>query len=199
MSVRSNQHIWKLCMIGALSAAAFVLMLLEFPLPILPAFLKVDFSETPALLAAFALGPWEGAAVCLVKNLIHLCMTSTGGVGELSNFLLGCCFVLPAGYIYRYKKTRAGALLSSVCGAVCMAGLCLPINYFLTYPIYYRILVPKEGILGMCQSILPSVRTVFASILIFNLPLTLFKGLVDVAVVFLIYKKISPILKGNRS
>ena len=194
MSVRKD-HIRKLCIIGALSAVAFVLMLLEVALPFLPAFLKLDFSEIPALLAAFALGPFEGAAVCLVKNLLHLLVTSTAGVGELSNFLLGCCFVLPAGIVYRYKKTRAGALLSSLVGVLFMAAMCVPINYCLTYPIYYRILVPKEVILGMCQTILPSVKSVLASILIFNVPLTLAKGLLDVAVVFLIYKKISPLLK----
>ena len=80
-----------------LSALATVLMFVSFGLPILPSYLKLDFSEMPALLASFALGPVYGAVVCLVKNLINLSATTTGGIGELCNFLIGVLFVVPAG------------------------------------------------------------------------------------------------------
>ena len=49
---------------GILGALGFVLMLLEFPLPfIIPAFIKFDFSELPAIIAAFAYGPLHGIFV----------------------------------------------------------------------------------------------------------------------------------------
>jgi len=193
-----KQQTWRLCMVGVLSAAAFLFMLLELPLPFLPPFLKLDFSEIPALLAAFALGPLEGVAVCLVKNLLHLFVSQTSGVGELSNFLLGVCFVLPAGMIYRFKKTKAGAFFSSLIGCMSMAVLSLPLNYFLIYPIYYRLLAPESVILDLCRTILPSIESIFTSLLVFNLPLTFGKGLIDVTAVILVYKKLSPILKGIR-
>ena len=117
---KSRTH--KIAVTAMLSAAAAVLMFLDFPIPFLiPPFVKMDFSELPALLATFSLGPASGVVVCLVKNLVNLTMSSTQGVGELCNFLLGVCFVIPAGLVYKYKKTRSGALVGALVGAAAMA------------------------------------------------------------------------------
>jgi riboflavin transporter FmnP len=162
----------------------------------MPSFIKMDFSEMPALIAAFSIGPWSGVAVCLIKNLINLPMTTTGCVGELANFLLGAAFVLPAGYVYHVHRTKKAALWSSCAGAGIMAIIGLPINYYLTYPIYAKIL-PIDAIVGMYQAIIPSVDGLFMCLLVFNLPFTLLKGLLDTAITFLIYKRISPLIKGT--
>ena len=104
---RTKFNIRTIAVTGMLGALATVLMFLEFPIPMLiPPFIKFDFSELPALLAAYAMGPVSGIAVCFIKNVINLLHTQTGGVGELSNFILGVCFVLPAGLIYKRKKTQ---------------------------------------------------------------------------------------------
>ena len=103
-----------------LSAVAFILMFLDFSVPFMPAFIKMDLSELPALIGAFSMGPVCGILICLIKNVLHLFITTTGGVGELSNFLLGVAFVLPAGLIYRHKKSRRSALIGSLFGAVIM-------------------------------------------------------------------------------
>ena len=181
-------------MVGILSAVASVLMMVSFSVPLVPSFLKMDLSEMPALLASYSMGPVAGVLVCLIKNLVNLPMTTTGGVGELANFLLGACFVVPAGIIYRMVKNRRGALLASLAGCVLMSVVSLPINYFLTYPVYAK-LMPMEVIIGMYQAILPSVNGLLSCLLIFNVPFTLVRGLIDVAVTFLIYKRISPLIK----
>lgn len=179
-----------------LSAVASVLMHLDFPLPFLiPPFVKMDFSELPALLAAFALGPAWGGAVCLVKNLVNVLFTTTGGVGELCNFLLGVCFTVPAGLIYRRVRTRRGALAGSLAGAAFMALCSVPVNYFITYPIYTAFM-PLDAIIGMYQELLPSVDGLLACLLIFNLPFSLLKGLLDMALAFLVYKPLRPLLHG---
>ncbi len=98
-TAQKRADIWKLTMTAMLSAIAFVLMFFEFTVPVMPPFIKMDLSELPALLGAFAMGPVSGVMICLIKNLLHLLMSTTGGVGELSNFLLGACFVFPAGMI----------------------------------------------------------------------------------------------------
>lgn len=184
----------KLAVTAMLSAAATVLMALDFPIPFLiPPFVKMDFSELPALLAAFSLGPASGVLVCLVKNLVNLLMSSTNGVGELCNFLLGACFVIPAGLLYRYKKTRWGAIAGSLTGAAVMAVCSLPINYFISYP-FYTAFMPLETIIGMYQSLLPSVDGLLSCLLIFNVPFTLLKGLLDMLLAFLVYKPLSPLL-----
>ena len=189
---KSRTH--KLAVTAMLSAAATVLMALDFPIPFLiPPFVKMDFSELPALLAAFSLGPAWGAAVCLVKNLINLTMSSTNGVGELCNLLIGLCFVIPAGLIYKRWKTRWGALIAALAGAALMAVCSVPVNYFISYP-FYTSFMPLETIIGMYQSLIPSVDGLLACLIIFNAPFTLLKGLLDTALCFLIYKPLSPLL-----
>ncbi len=176
-------------------AVGFVLMMLEFGIPIVPAFIKFDFSELPALIASFAYGPLYGVLVCFIKNALHLFVTGTAGVGELANFLMGAVFVAIAGWIYRRRKNRRSALWGSLIGSVAMGIACVLINLFITYPIYYQIMIPKAVILQMYQAILPGVDTILESLLIFNLPFTTVKGILVSLVCFLVYKKLSPILK----
>ena len=194
-----KNKLYSLVASALLGAVGFVLMAIEISVPIMPAFIKLDFSELPALIASFAYGPLYGAAVCLIKNLMHLFITNTAGVGELANFLMGVFFVVPAGMIYGKMKNRTGALVGSLVGAAVMGVACVFINLFITYPIYYKILIPESAILGMYKAILPSVDSIFKSLLIFNLPFTFAKGVLVSIICFLVYKKISPILKKKLS
>ena len=190
---------WKLTMTAMLSAIAFVLMFLEFSVPIMPPFIKMDLSELPELIGAFAMGPVSGVAICLIKNLLHLLMSTTGGVGELSNFLLGVCFVLPAGLVYQRRKGKKSAIVGAMLGAVLMAAASIVSNYYIVYPFYYNFMA-EDAILAAYQAILPGVRDLLQCLIVFNAPFTLMKGLFSVVITVLIYKHISPFLKGtNRS
>ena len=184
-----------LVMTAMLSAIAFILMFLNFSVPFMPSFIKLDISELPALIGSFSLGPVYGVVICLVKNLLNLMRTSTGGVGELSNFLLGAMFVFPAGLIYQRMKSRKGAIIGSLVGAVIMAVGSVFTNIFLVYPIYYNFM-DKGAILNAYQAIIPSMRSVEQSIICFNMPFTFLKAMLSVVITFLIYKRISPIIKG---
>ena len=188
-------NVRKLAVTAVMAAVAAVLMFISFSVPIMPSFIKLDLSELPALIASFALGPVSGVAVCFLKNLVNLPTTTTSGVGELCNFLLGAAFVLPAGLLYKKVQGRKGALIGSLTGAAAMAILSLPINYFITYP-FYAVFMPMDAIIGMYQAINPAVENLFQALLWFNVPFTLVKGLLSVAITFLVYKKISPLLKG---
>ncbi len=184
----------KLAMAAMLSAIAFILMYIEIPVPLMPSFIKFDFSDLPELLAAFSLGPIYGVVVCLIKNLAHLPVSNSLMIGELSNFLIGSSFAITAGLIYQKRKNRRGALVASIAGAFVMALVSLPVNYYIVYPLYVRFSAPLDAIIGMYQVILPSVKSLWSCLFIFNAPFTLVKGLLDVAVTFLIYKRLSPIL-----
>lgn len=191
---KEAQRSHKLAVAGMLSAVAFVLMFLDFSIPFLiPGFIKMDISELPALLAAFALGPVWGVVVCLVKNLIHVAISTTGGVGELCNFLLGVFFVLPAGIFYHRKKSRKNALIGALVGAVCMALLSIPLNYYITYPMYTKFM-PLEAIISAYQAIRPSVNGLLECLIVFNAPFTFLKGVLVSAVCFGVYKPLSPLL-----
>lgn len=196
MTKTKNQSARKVAVTAVLAAMSSALMFLDFSIPIMPSFIKLDFSELPALIASYALGPWYGVCVCLVKNLVNLLSTTTAGVGELSNFILGSVFVLLAGYIYKFKKNRTGALIGALAGAACMALISLFSNYYIVYPIYENFL-PLEAILGMYRAIYPGVKNLWHSLIVFNVPFTFVKGMLNTAIAFVVYKKISPIIKGN--
>ncbi len=179
-----------------LSAVSYILMFFDFSVPFMPSFIKMDLSDLPELIGTFAMGPVCGVLVCLIKNLLHLFQTSTGGVGELSNFLLGTAFVLPAGLIYKHKKTKTMALVGGIAGAVIMGLFSIASNYFLVYPVYYNFL-PKDTVLAAYQAILPGMKSILQCLICFNAPFTMIKGFFSVAIAMFIYKPLSPILKGR--
>lgn len=198
MKTTNKTKTYQIAMIGMLSAIAFVLEALNFSIPIMPSFIKLDFSELPALIGSFAMGPLQGVLICLIKNLFNLLHTTTGGVGELSNFLLGAVFVGIAGIFYKIKQGKKSALIGSLVGAVAMALFGIVSNYFLVYPFYMNVMgMPQEAILGMYQAINPNVDNLLEALICFNVPFTFCKAMISVIITFLIYKRISPIIKGS--
>ena len=197
-NMRSKVDVRKMTVTAMLSAVAFVLMFLDTAVPIMPSFIKLDLSELPALMASFALGPVWGIMVCLIKNILHLTMTQTGGVGELSNFILGVSFVLPAGLIYQHRKTKKSAIIGAVSGALVMAVISFPSNLYIVYPFYYNFMA-KDAIIGAYQAIAPfwNIDSIEKCLLMFNVPFTFVKGMLSVIITLLIYQPLRPLLKGN--
>lgn len=204
MTAKANQKTLttKLAVTAMLTAIAVVLQYIEFSIPIVPSFLKLDFSDLPELIGTFVLGPWWAIVICFLKNLIHIPFGTSGGVGELSNFLLGAAFVLTAGLIYQHRKTRKTAVLACALGAVAMAVVSYPTNYFIVYPAYANMWFggTLEPIVGMYKTILPVSDTIEKSLLIFNLPFTLVKGIVVGVITMFIYKPLpNLIVRMNNS
>lgn len=183
---------------GMLTAAAIVLQYLEVPIPFIPSFIKLDFSDLPELIGAFAYGPLAGIFIAFIKNVIHLAASQSGYVGELSNFLLGAVFAGVAGLIYSKNKTMKGALVGGIVGALCMAAVSFPSNLYIVYPFYYNFM-PKEAVLGAYQAIVPSMKSIEQSLLVFNVPFTFIKGILCVIISMLIYKPLSPLLHGKNN
>ena len=181
---------------GILTAVAVVLLYLEIPLPLLPDFLKFDFSEVPVLLAAYSMGPLAAIAIEFVKNLIHLPFTMTGGIGELANFLVGACFVGTAGWVYKVRKTRKGAVAAMGFGTLALIVAGVVINYFITLPFYINVMeFPLEAIIAMTTSAGNTiVDGMFTLLLYVFVPFNLFKGVVISLLVYLLYKRLSPLL-----
>ena len=199
MNTKSNKFkkdVRYITVTAIMSAIACVLMILEFSVPLVPSFLKFDFSDLPAFITSFAFGPLWGVAVQLIKNVLHLLFTHTGGVGELANFIVGSALILPAGFIYKYKKGVGGAVIGALCGTLFATVISLPVNYFITYPFYSQLL-PMDQIIKMYQAIIPAADTLPKALVFINCPFTLVKGLVNTLLTFLVYKRLSPILKGK--
>ena len=177
------------------TALAVALMFLEVPLPLMPPFLKFDFSEIPVLVGTFALGPVYGIIIELLKNLIHLPWTGTMAIGEMSNFITGSIFVGTAGFIYRKNRSRKGAIISMAIATLALAVIAVPVNAFINLPLYASVLgMSMESILGWTQSVNPAIDSELKLLLLGFVPFNLFKGIVVSAITFCVYKPISKLI-----
>ena len=192
----------KLVEIGMLGAIATVLMLFEFPIPfIAPPFYEMDLSEVPVLVGAFALGPMAGATIELVKILINLLIngTATAFVGEIGNYIIGCSFIIPAALIYKKRKSKKHALAGMIVGTIVMTVFGCFLNAYVLLPTYAAAFgMPIDAIVGMGTAIHPNINSVMTFVIIAVAPFNILKGVIVSVVTMLIYKHISPILKGNR-
>lgn len=185
-----------LTMTALLSALAYILAFLEFPVPLSPSFTRMDFSDFPALIGAFAFGPLCGILVELIKNTLQLFTTSTGGVGEFANFLMGGAYVAVAGLIYQKHKTKQTALIACIVGSIAMGITAAFANYFILLPLFETFL-PLNELIAAFGSFMPFIHTKLDIVLFNALPFNLLKGLVIGFVTMLVYKRISPLLKGT--
>ena len=191
----------KMVIIGMMTALATIVYYLDFPVPFMPGFIKLDFSNVISLLTGFALGPVEGVIVCLLKNLIHLLIKgidTTMGIGDIFDFVTSATFVLVAALIYKKNRTKKGAVIATLVGMLAFTVISLPLNYFIVYPIYFKAYGGEAAILGAYQKLMSSVNNIFSALCIFNLPFTFIKGLLCSIITIIIYKPLSPILKGKK-
>jgi len=178
-----NSKLQLITKIGILSALALLLYLIEFPLPLFPSFLKIDLGDLPAIIGAFALGPWVGVAIELIKNILHLMVrSSTGGIGELGNFLTGSAYVLVAGYIYMRNKSKKTAIIGLITGTILMSVAMCFFNFFILIPVFTKSPISMDNI--------PLILTAI-------LPFNLIKGVILSIVTLMLYKSLSPILHAN--
>ena len=183
-------------LMGMFGALAGVLMIFEIPLPfIAPSFYGLDLSEVPILVGTFALGPVAGAVMEIVKILVKLVLkpTSTGFVGEFANLAVGCSLILPAGILYRFNKTKKGAVLGMAAGTVMMAVVGVVINALIMIP-FYSNLMPLETIIQAGAAINPAISNVCTFAIICVGPVKSIKGVTVSLITALVYKRISVII-----
>ena len=191
-----DEKLVKLIKISLLSVMAFLLMYIEIPIPIFPEFLKIDISDLPALLGAFALGPIAGVIIELFKNILHgMLAGKTAFVGELANFLVGGCLVFVSGYIYKAKKSKGGAVIALLIGTMAMSIFAGILNYFVILPLYESVLgFPVDVVVGMGTKINHNIKDLNTFIIFSIIPFNILKGIVVSAVTLGIYKRVSPLL-----
>ena len=167
--------------VGVFSAIAFLLQLFgSFAGLKVGGFLEVELSDVPALILAMAYGPLAGVLAELIKNLLHLTMTSTGGIGELANFVIGGILCFSAGIIYKRRKTYKTALMSLIYATLLMTAAGVLVNKFIMLPLY-----------------MPGAEAAYVNKLIIGtiMPFNLVKGIVISGITLLLYKRISKVIK----
>lgn len=181
--------------LGLLSALAFVLMLLELPLPLFPVFLKLDISDLPALIGGFALGPMAAIIVEFIKNIFHFILKNdgTGGAGNLANFIVGISFTVPAAIIYMRNKSKNGAIMGMVVGTVLMVILSSFANYYVLIPLYAK-LYSMDVVMELMTQTNKKITDVKTYVAFSVIPFNLIKAVITSIITLLIYKNVSPIL-----
>lgn len=155
----------------------------------------MDLSDYPALIGAFAFGPLCGVLVELVKNVLQLLSSSTGGVGGLANFLMGASYAAVAGFIYKYHKTKKGAGWACILASITMGIAAAIANYFILLPLFENFM-PLDQLIASFGEFLPFIKTKLDIVLYNAFPFNLLKGLVIGGFTMITYKHIWPILRG---
>lgn len=192
----------KIAFIGVFSAIAAMLHILDFAVPFAPPFYKMDFSELPALIGAFAFGPVAAVLIELCKIVLKLLFkgTSTAFVGDLANFIIGCSFLLPASIPYLFRKTKRSALAGCVAGTAVLTLFGTLFNAVYLLPKFAQLYgMPLESIIDMGHAINPAINNVTTLVAFAVAPMNLMKGGLVSLITMLVYKKLSPILHSSRS
>ena len=192
----SLRNVRMLTMTAALSASAFVLAFLEFPVPLSPPFARMDLSDLPALIGAFAYGPVPGICIELVKNALQLFTSSTAGVGELANFIMGGSFAASAGLIYKSHKTKRTAILACLAASVIMGITAAVVNYFILLPAF-EAFMPLDQLIASFGACIPLIQTKLDVVLFHAFPFNLLKGIGISLVTMLLDKRLTPVWKGR--
>ena len=191
----------KIAKTGIFSALSFVLyMFVKFPLPLFPSFLEFNFSDIPALIGGFMLGPIYGGIIVLVKVIFKLPFSSTACVGELADLLIGWAFIIPASIMYKKHRNIKGAVIGLVIGSILSIIISILANRFMLIP-FYTLVMPFDAIVGMCRIVLPNITTAnFYNYYLFFaiLPFNLLRCIIASLLTFLLYKKTSKLLSGIR-
>ena len=195
-------NVRSMTIIGMLSAVSFILMLFELPLWFTPVFYKIDISELPVLIGSFALGPIAGVMIELIKNLANLAIqgTETAAIGEASNFVIGCALVVPSAIIYNWRKTKKSAILGLCIGTITLVVIGSLLNAFILLPTYASVYgMPLDSLVQMGTAVNPKITSLSTFVLFAVAPFNLIKGVLVSVLTILLYKRISPIIKGHNS
>lgn len=195
----SRMKVKKTAFIGLMGAASAVLMLMRFPIPFMPPFLSFDLSGVMEIMGGLMFGPVEALCIIVVKILLQLVMQGTMslGTGELQNFLLSCSYVLPAVFIYHRKKTKKSAIIGMSVSCVVVAIVAVITNLYLIIPFYVKLFgMSMEDIIAMCSAVNPAMKDTVSMVIFGLLPFNLIKYGATSVVTFIIYKRLSGVIRG---
>lgn len=193
-----NEKTKKLVLIAVLGALSAVLILFRFPLPFMPPFLSFDFAGIPELVGAFALGPIAAIMIVVIRILLQLVLSGTNSMftGELQGLMLSIALVLPAAFIYKNNKTKCRALKGMLVGSLTNIIVAIFTNLVIIIPFYVALYgMNMDMIIEMCKAVNPYVDSTFKLVLFGIVPFNLIKNGIVCLITFVIYKKISPIIK----
>lgn len=186
----------QLVIIGMFSALSYILMLIHFPIKYL-GFLELEVSDIPAIVACAGFGPISGVLIELIKNLLKaLTMSTTGGTGELANFLVSIGYILPFGILYHKLSGKWKNLIACTAGTIGMVFMGIIVNSFITVPLYASLFGGEEAVIGVCATFIPAIHNVATVVILGITPFNIFKGILISIIGVLCAKAFAKVLKG---
>jgi riboflavin transporter FmnP len=189
----------QLVMIGMLGAISTILMLFEFPIPLTPTFIRMDFSELPIILGGFMMGPLAGFLIIVIKIGLNLILngTTTMGVGELANMIGSVTYMIPAVLVYRKLKTKKGAAFALILGIIVTSVGAIFGNMYWIFPVYAKLYgISMDAIIAMGTATNPYVTDMFTLMCFSLFSFNLFKYGVVSIITFAAYKKLRVVLNN---
>ncbi|HDO9772773.1 TPA: ECF transporter S component [Clostridioides difficile] len=185
-----------LVVMSILSAISYLLMFIQAPIPgIFPDFLKIDLSDIPAIFGGMSLGPFVGFGIVVVKNVLQaITATTTGGIGEFANILIGGSYVMILCYSYKRSGDLKGVLIGFVLGTISMTIIGSLVNYFVMLPLYGQ-LMGLDAIIGLGSAINPQVHDLFTFVIWMIAPFNVLKAVILSLVTLPLYKKMGNVIK----
>lgn len=182
--------------VGVLSAIAYVLMFISVPLPIFPSFLKIDVSDIPAIFGGISLGPMAGLTIVIVKNFLQgITASTTGGIGEFANVVIGGSYVLITCLLYKKIKGIKGVLFGGLAGTIAMTIVGCIVNYYIMMPLYATVYgMTLEQIVQMGSVINPKVTDLLTFVIWMIAPFNIVKAGLMTIVTLPLFKKMEKIL-----
>ena len=183
-------------MFGALAA---LLMLLEFPIFFTLPFIKLDFSDVPVILGTYMLGPLWGCVIAFIKIALNFVLngTTTGGIGELANLLFTLAYILPAGLIYRVKRTKSGAVLSLAVATLIASATAVILDLLIVFPVYMELFgLSMEVVVGMATKTNSLVKSEVSMMLLSVFPANLLKYTLASIITFFAYSPLRKLINS---
>lgn len=189
--------------LAILTTISYILyMFVKINLPFFPGFLDLQISDVPILIGGYMLGPLGGLVILILKILLKLPASGTGGVGELADFFIGLAFLLPAALIYKKDKTKRGALIGLFLGMISSTAVAILANYLLLVPCYVTLFFRGEwnNLLNSVRALYPNITkenfyTIYLSAAV--LPFNLLRGSISAIITFFLYKGLSRAYKDG--
>lgn len=185
---------------GLLSALAFILMRLDFPIPGFPPFLKMDVSDIPSVIGVLAMGPAAGVIIQFAKAFLYMVSGSdTGFVGPLANFIVGAAYVFPLGLVYKYKPNLKGFIIGCFGGTISMAAIGALMNYFVMIPFYAVLFgMSVDVIVAMGTKVNAAITDLKTLVLYSIVPFNLLKASGISILSYGVYKALQPLFCRNK-
>ncbi|PTI40064.1 riboflavin transporter RibU, partial [Staphylococcus succinus] len=181
-----QQQTKRLITISMLSAVAFILMFIKFPIPFLPPYLTLDFSDVPALLATFTLGPVAGMIVEFIKNLLNFLFNVGDPVGPIANFLAATSFLITAYFVTKQKHNLKSLITGLSVATLVMTIVLSILNYFVLLPLY--------GMIMNLSHVVENIKIVIVSGVI---PFNIIKGAIISLIFIILFRRLKMYYKNK--